>query len=358
MANSERLLSKEKDLIFEVHARAPVRICDLGGWTDTWFAEKGAVLNFAVSPGVEATTQVYRRTDKRPQVTLHAIDLGQNVEFDLNKPRLVENDLLQASIQRFGVPANYRVEISVHSEPPPGCSVGTSASVTVALLAALAKISGRQISPEFISSQAHLVETDDLKRQCGIQDQLAAAFGGISFIEMPSYPRAMVESVQISKKLWDELDKRFCTFYLGKPHFSSVIHEMIIAKLQTNPKLRKTLELLASFARLGKEDLIKGNLTSFGTLMTLNTEAQRRLDARLIPIIADEMFEIARSYNAAGWKVNGAGGPDGGSVTILGPTDLTKNQRMIREILRLPQVRHLGFLHLSQKGIEVTSTEQ
>ena len=37
-----------------VTATAPVRVCDLGGWTDTWFAGHGLVVNVAVAPGVTA----------------------------------------------------------------------------------------------------------------------------------------------------------------------------------------------------------------------------------------------------------------------------------------------------------------
>ena len=49
-----------------VHATAPIRACDLGGWTDTWFAGHGAVLNVAVTPLVEVRIDVHRRT--RPTV--------------------------------------------------------------------------------------------------------------------------------------------------------------------------------------------------------------------------------------------------------------------------------------------------
>ncbi len=33
-----------------VNAIAPTRVCDLGGWTDTWFAGHGAVLDVATYP--------------------------------------------------------------------------------------------------------------------------------------------------------------------------------------------------------------------------------------------------------------------------------------------------------------------
>jgi D-glycero-alpha-D-manno-heptose-7-phosphate kinase len=36
-----------------ITATAPTRICDVGGWTDTWFARHGRVLNLAVTPNVE-----------------------------------------------------------------------------------------------------------------------------------------------------------------------------------------------------------------------------------------------------------------------------------------------------------------
>ena len=36
-----------------VNSVAPIRICDLGGWTDTWFAKYGKVLNIGVYPYVE-----------------------------------------------------------------------------------------------------------------------------------------------------------------------------------------------------------------------------------------------------------------------------------------------------------------
>ena len=41
-----------------VHAVAPTRICDIGGWTDTWFAGHGAVLNMAVTPAVTVRVEV------------------------------------------------------------------------------------------------------------------------------------------------------------------------------------------------------------------------------------------------------------------------------------------------------------
>ncbi|MGC8787310.1 MAG: hypothetical protein ACP5Q1_07800, partial [Anaerolineae bacterium] len=37
---------------------APIRICDNGGWTDTWLAQYGKVFKIAVAPYVEVQIQV------------------------------------------------------------------------------------------------------------------------------------------------------------------------------------------------------------------------------------------------------------------------------------------------------------
>ena len=33
-----------------INAVAPIRICDNGGWTDTWFAGHGKIFNIGVYP--------------------------------------------------------------------------------------------------------------------------------------------------------------------------------------------------------------------------------------------------------------------------------------------------------------------
>ena len=57
-----------------INAVAPIRVCDIGGWTDTWFAHTGAVLNIAVYPYVE----VQVRVDREPEASKHVIISVEN----------------------------------------------------------------------------------------------------------------------------------------------------------------------------------------------------------------------------------------------------------------------------------------
>jgi D-glycero-alpha-D-manno-heptose-7-phosphate kinase len=54
---------------------APVRVCDIGGWTDTWFAVHGKVLNVAVRPAVEVELRAAPAAGRGPAVRIHATDL-------------------------------------------------------------------------------------------------------------------------------------------------------------------------------------------------------------------------------------------------------------------------------------------
>ena len=68
------------------------------------------------------------------------------------------------------------------SDRPGGCSTGTSAAVSVALIGALDARTPGRMTPGEVAAKAHEVETVYLKLQCGIQDQIPSAYGGIGTI--------------------------------------------------------------------------------------------------------------------------------------------------------------------------------
>lgn len=58
--------------IHVINSVAPIRICDNGGWTDTWFAEHGKVFNIGVYPYVEVQIEVYPRDSREDRIILYA----------------------------------------------------------------------------------------------------------------------------------------------------------------------------------------------------------------------------------------------------------------------------------------------
>jgi D-glycero-alpha-D-manno-heptose-7-phosphate kinase len=195
-----------------------------------------------------------------------------------------------------------------------------------------------------------------LGQQCGIQDQLCSAFGGINYIEMHQYPYASVSQIQVPNATWWELERRLCLIYLGKSHRSSDVHEMVISRLENAGPECEQLADLRLTAPLARDALYAADFTALGRSMIENTAAQQRLHPELISEDAQRVIEIARDYDALGWKVNGAGG-DGGSVTILG-NDLSQIKRaMIREIEQDNPLYKNIPIYLSRYGLRVWKQE-
>ena len=64
-------------MLSRINATAPTRICDLGGWTDTWFAGQGYVLNMAVQPCAEVQILVSPRSSRSEPIVLHVENYGE-----------------------------------------------------------------------------------------------------------------------------------------------------------------------------------------------------------------------------------------------------------------------------------------
>ncbi len=327
-----------------IRAYAPVRVCDLGGWTDTWFARNGAVTNIAVDPGTECIIRVMP-PETETTISIYAENFRE--KFPLGKGDRF--GLIEAAVGAVPIPKGSNLDISVFSEVPPGASMGTSASVLVALIAALDLLTPGRLSSHEIARIAHQVEVQTLKRQSGVQDQIASSFGGVSFIEIMDYPITNVSGIKLSDKFLWELESRLITIFLGKGHDSNLTHQQVVEACEHGDRVA-VLDQLRMIAIEGKDALYAENLVAFARAMNRNLEAQRDLHPNLIAPGVEEIIALTQDFGALGVKINGAGG-DGGTVTILAQNDPVLQREMVQEILAtLPDSRVLP-MRLNQTGM-------
>ena len=337
-----------------VVSRAPIRICDNGGWTDTWFARHGRVFNIAVTPLVEVRIDVFR-SDGRPDRVL-MVPGGDTEPYARwpENPAWEQHPLLEAAIQRIGVPDGLALRVKTSSDVPAGASTGTSAAVTVALVGGLASVASTPLGPDEAAALAHSIETDTLGWQAGVQDQVAAARGGINFIEV-EYPRVKVEPVAIDEPVRAELESRLVLVYLGRSHMSSAIHEQVIRQLEGRGPDCRELDDLRESATRARDAVLAGDLGQLGRAMIENTGAQARLHPDLVGIDARRVVALAKAHGAGGWKVNGAGGA-GGSITLLAGPGSGARQTLVEAIQRAdPRFRHIP-VRISFEGLHTTDT--
>jgi len=318
----------------EWRARAPVRFCDLGGWTDTRIVPRGAVLNFAARLYTYVTLGV---KEGAGSVTLESLDTDERYSFhDIR--RMEYNgvlDLLKAAVARSGIETrrgglySIRREISVQvrSDAPPASGLGSSAALGVAAMAALAAYHHRPMLPHELARESQLLEVENLKLECGVQDQFAAAYGGVNFMEV-EYPGARVFPLPLKPATRCELEDRFVLVYTGRSHFSSAMHQKVIAEAARH---KSDFDELASAAVAGKEALLADDLDAFAAAMNRNWAAQKNLHPDITTPEIEALHRAAFQAGASGFKANGAGG--GGTVTILVKRNLNAKVRRIAEDL-------------------------
>ncbi len=341
-----------------INSVAPIRVCDNGGWTDTWFAERGSIFNIGVYPYVEVQIEVRQQDGDRNRIILNAENYGDRYAVLPRNERheWIQHPLLEAAIDYMGVPEDLSVQISIYSEAPAGCSTGTSASVTVALIGALDQLTPGRLTPLEVAYAAHRIETDMLHQQSGIQDQLCAAYGGVNYIEMFQYPYAAVSQIMVPNPVWWELERRLCLVFLGRSHSSSAVHEMVIHGLEDAGPDNPQLELLRKEAKASRDAIYEGDFSALGQSMFRNTEAQRGLHRELVSAEAEQIIEIAQAHGALGWKVNGAGG-EGGSITLLCGSSMSRKREMLREIKETNPLFQNIPVYLSRYGLRVWERE-
>ncbi|MFX0001087.1 MAG: hypothetical protein ACFE88_13320, partial [Candidatus Hermodarchaeota archaeon] len=215
--------------------------------------------------------------------------------------------------------------------------------------AALTNLSHKKLKQGEIAKLAHKLEIDELKLESGVQDQYAAAYGGINFMEI-EYPSVKISPLEISNERLTELENQLVLVYLSS-RSSNLMHKAVIDNYKQGDKSTlKSLEIIKNCAYEMREAINSENLDLIGGVMNKNWEAQKNLHPLMVNPIIKKVERIAKKFGAIGFKLNGAGG--GGSATILaalGAQDKLKTK-----------LKKLGFqilpIKLNFKGVQTWIT--
>jgi len=297
-------------------ARAPTRIDFAGGWTDV--AEyahdpPGAVLNVAISLHGYAT--VRPRADGSRRVTIASADFGRRVEAESPEALTYDGtlDLLKGAIRALD--PGVGVTVVTRSIAPPGSGLGTSASMCVALLAALNRFSDAGRTPHDLAELACRIEREDLHIRGGKQDQYASAAGGFSFLAFDG-ARATHAPLLLDADLQREMHRRLVLCFTGTSRLSGDNHRRVAEAFAAGePPVVEAIRDLKRLTHEMREALLGGDLAEAGRLLNETWASQKRLHPAVTTEQIDSLFEAALAAGAMGGKVCGAGG--GGCLVFL-----------------------------------------
>jgi len=294
-------------------SKAPLRIGLAGGGTDVspyCDLYGGAILNATISLYATATIEPLHI----PQVIMEATDRGESVAYDLAEKLPVDGTLDLATgvynyiTARYGpVPSGFR--ITTHVDAPAGSGLGSSSTLVVAIIGAFAEWMNLPMGEYDIAQAAYDIERVDLGMAGGKQDQYAATFGGVNFMEFYDNNKVIVNPLRIKTEYLHELENNLLLYFTATSRLSSTIIEAQSRNVtEKNQNSIDAMHHLKDQARMMKEALLKGNVHEIGSILDYGFRFKKQMAKGISNDSLDEIYEAALKSGATGGKISGAGG--------------------------------------------------
>ncbi|GIV25680.1 MAG: dehydrogenase [Bacteroidia bacterium] len=294
-------------------SRAPLRIGLAGGGTDVSpYCDQwgGAVLNATISLYAHASLRLL----DTPTIILEAEDRHQRVELPaalqlpLEEPLLLLRGVYNRIVREF-VGRPLPLHLTTWVDVPPGSGLGTSSTLVVAVVGAFVEALQLPLGEYEIARLAYEIERIELQQAGGRQDQYAATFGGVNFMEFYAEERVIVNPLRIKAEYLYELEHNLLLYYTTTSRFSSTIIEAQQKRIQSgHEKALEATHRLKQEAYRMKEALLKGRLHEIGEILHEGFEHKRQLAEGITNPHIEALYQTARAAGATGGKISGAGG--------------------------------------------------
>ncbi len=292
----------------KVCSKTPLRISFAGGGTDVppYPANfGGAVISTTIDKHVYVG--LTPRHDRR--VTIRSLDFDMVSVLDSIAEVRYDGkmDFAKAVVRALGKP-DEGIDICVSCDAPPGSGLGSSSALIVGVVGALNHLHDRGLTSYEIAEMSYRIEREELGIKGGMQDQYAATFGGLNFIEFKS-DHVVVNPLRVRPEILNELSSHLLLSNTGRTRLSSRILSRQIQSYESGePLVLKSLEGLKRLAIEMKDSLLRGRVDRFGSLLDEDWELKKQLDSRISNPSLERIYKAARASGATGGKILGAGG--------------------------------------------------
>ena len=294
-------------------SKAPLRIGLAGGGTDVSpYSDQfgGAILNATVSLFASANIEPLEEN----KIIMQALDRKEKQEFEWKAELPIDGtlDLLKGVYNRiqkdYGMPTT-GFRLSTFVDAPAGSGLGTSSTLVVAIIGAFVEWLKLPLGDYDIAHYAFQIEREDLKLTGGKQDQYAAMFGGVNFMEFYEDDKVIVNPLRIRSEYLHELENNLVLYFTATSRESaSIIDEQVKNVNSKNEKSIEAMHQLKEQARRMKEALLKGKLDEFGSILDFGFQQKRKMAHNISNSRIEEIYEAAKAAGASGGKISGAGG--------------------------------------------------
>jgi D-glycero-alpha-D-manno-heptose-7-phosphate kinase len=316
-------------------SKAPLRIGLAGGGTDVspyCDLYGGAILNATISLYAHATIEPL----PIPEIIFEAVDRGECQTF--SKTDYLEHDgtfqlakgVYNRVVKQYGeISSGFKLTTLV--DAPAGSGLGSSSTLVVAMIGAFAEWLNLPLGEYDVAQLAYDIERVELAMAGGKQDQYAATFGGVNFMEFYEGNKVIVNPLRIKQEYLFELENNLLLYFTATSRLSSTIIEAQSQNVKDNNQQSiDAMHHLKVQAQMMKEAVLKGNIHQIGEILDFGFRYKKQMAQGISNSRMDEIYETALKAGATGGKISGAGG--GGFMMFYCPAN---TRYAVREALKV-----------------------
>ena len=297
-----------------VRARAPLRLGFGGGGSDlSPYCDLygGYVLNATIDMYAYAVLEP--REDGR--VVLRAADRDQQIDCEGGAPLAFDGtlDLHKGVFNR--IVAEYcggvapGVTLTTMSDAPPGSGLGSSSTLVVAMVKAFVEWLMLPLGEYDVAHLAYEIERVDVGLAGGRQDQYAATFGGVNFMEFYAGDRVVVNPLRIKNWVISELEASTILCFTGQSRASaSIIDEQVRNLSASGSAAIESMHRVKHEALHMKESLLRGDFPQFVAAINASWLSKKLTAGSITNDRIEAIAAAGLEAGAAAVKVSGAGG--------------------------------------------------
>jgi D-glycero-alpha-D-manno-heptose-7-phosphate kinase len=209
----------------------------------------------------------------------------------------------------------------------------------VGVLRTLSEYLGVPLSKYQLAERAFNIARHVLGKPVGKQDEYAAAFGGLNFINFEIDGSVHVEPVVLRPDHQSELQSNLLLFFTGSARSSwKILQEQERSTSKGSGSTLDSMHEIRALAEEMRETLLHGDLRKFGALLHAGWEAKKKVSQQISNPMIDEAYGLARQNGALGGKITGAGG---GGFLLLYCEE--KSQASVREAMSKLGIHEMAF---------------
>lgn len=309
-------------------SRTPYRVSFFGGGTDypAWYREHGGAV---LATTIDKYCYISLRDlppffDHRYRVVYSMVENVQTIE-EIKHPA-VREVLAWLNVNRG-------VEIHHDGDLPARSGVGSSSAFTVGLLSAVHALEGRHTAKETLAKEAIHVEQCLLREAVGIQDQVAAAFGGFNHVTIRPDGTFLVDPLIVSRHRLEELQDHLLLLFTGISRTAAEVAQTLLDNVGNRVSELRTIQQMVDrgVAILASDE----DLGEFGRLLHESWQLKRQLSSRVSNADIDDLYQTARRAGAIGGKLLGAGG-GGFMLLFVRPEDKARVAEAVGSLIKVP----------------------